>query len=252
VDLVADIGNTHCHLAAFSGETIVARAAVRGGRSVGEMQVEWDAFAASLKGPVARAALASVNPKVKIPFAKWLRERLSVQALVLGENLRPDIPVSVDAPEEVGADRLVNALWAARRHKGRAVIVVDFGTAVSFDVVSSAGAFVGGAIAPGVGTQARALSERTALLPHITVTRTPAPIGRDTVSCIDSGIFWGTVGLVDLLSEKIELALGEKALVIATGGDAPLIASGSRRIAQVVPDMTLEGVHMALVEASRP
>jgi type III pantothenate kinase len=249
MDLVADIGNTHCHLAAFEGDRIVARGAVRGGRAVDEMEREWDDFAATLREKPARAALASVNPKVKVPFARWLRERLGLTALVLGENLRPKIPVDVDAPDEVGADRLVNALWATRKLPGRAVVVVDFGTAISFDVVSSKGAFVGGAIAPGVGTAARALSERTALLPHIKVSRTPRAIGRDTVQCLDSGIYWGAVGLVDLLVGKMEEALGEKALVIATGGDAALVAAGSKRIERVEPDMTLEGVALALREA---
>ena len=251
MDLVADIGNTRCHLAAFEGGGIVARRAVRGG-TVPEMEREWDAFAVSLPRAPDRAAIASVNPKVKVPFARWLRSRFGLEALVLGETLKIAIPVDVDAPAEVGSDRLVNALWAARNRPGRAVVVVDFGTAVSFDVVSSKGAFVGGAIAPGMGTAARALSEKTALLPHIAVTAAPRAIGRDTVACIDSGIFWGTVGLVERLTARIADELGETPHVIATGGDAALVAPSCPIIKEVVPDMTVEGIRLALQEATEP
>jgi type III pantothenate kinase len=246
VDLVADIGNTRCHLALFDRGRIVAQRAVANGRPESEMADDWTSFARSLPARPARVALASVNPSVKLPFMKWVREHLGLEPLVLGESLRPAIVLDVREPGSVGPDRIADALWAARRFPGRAAIVVDCGTAITLNVVSSKGAFLGGAIAPGIGTQARALSEKTALLPRITVTKTPTPIGRDTVASIDSGIFWGAVGLVDLLAQKMEEQLGEKAIVVATGGDAELVASGSKRIERVVPSLTLEGIALAL------
>jgi type III pantothenate kinase len=252
LDFVADIGNTRAHLAAFESGVIVARAAVRGGRPAPEVESDLEPFAASLKGPVARAAIASVNPKMTALLARWVRERLGIDPLIVGETLRPKIALEVDAPERVGADRLMNALWAARTFPGRAVVVVDFGTAISFSVVSPKGAFVGGAIAPGLGTQARALAERTAQLPLVQVSSLPRAIGQNTAAAIDSGIYWGAVGLVEALASRMEPLLGERPLVIATGGDAPLVAAGSARIERVAPDMTLEGVHLALLEASAP
>ncbi|MBI3726068.1 type III pantothenate kinase [bacterium] len=250
MDLVANAGNTTCRLAAFSGQRIVARAAVRGGRSPSEMEAEWDAFSRSLPEKIARAAVASVNPAVLAPLSKWMGEKLALSPSILGETLRPKIAIEVDAPERVGADRIANALWAARNLPGRAAIVVDLGTAISFSVVSSRGAFVGGAIAPGLGLGTRALAEGTALLPRASVSRAPRAIGRTTAACIESGVFWGAVGLVERVTKMMEDELGEKATVLATGGDAELVASATRRIERVVPDMTLEGIHLALEEAT--
>lgn len=256
MDLVADFGNTRSHLAAFEKGSIRARAAFANGTER-EMVAGWQSFAASLPARPARVGVASVNPAVLAPFVAWVKEKLGLEARVLGENLAPGIPLDVDEPSRVGADRLVDALWAARSFPGRAAVVIDCGTAITFNVVSSKGVFVGGAIAPGLGTQARALAEKTALLPLVSVTRAPAPIGRSTKACIEAGIFFGAVGLVDALCARIEDALGEKLVVVATGGDAELVASGSRRIERVVPDVTLEGVALALgddgvVESRRP
>ncbi len=247
MDLVADIGNTRCHLAAFEGGELTAKDAVPGGPT-SVMEAGWDRFLRGLPGKPTRVAVASVNPRVKVPFVTWALERLALEPRVLKENLRPRILLDVDAPDEVGADRIADALWAARRFPGQATVVLDCGTAITFNVVSSKGAFLGGAIAPGMSTQARALSEKTALLPEIKLGRAPGPIGRDTSSSIASGIFFGAVGLVSELIARIEAHLGEKVLVIATGGDAELLASGSKRIDRIVPDLTLEGVALALAE----
>jgi type III pantothenate kinase len=247
VDLVADIGNTRCHLAAFVGGKLTAKDAVPGGPTT-EMEAGWDRFVQSLREKPARVGVASVNPRVKVPFVTWVGERLRLEPRVLKENLRPKLTMDVLAPDEVGADRIADALWAARRFPGQATVVIDCGTAITFNVVSSKGAFLGGAIAPGMSTQARALAEKTALLPEIRIGRAPGPIGRDTSSSIASGIFFGAVGLVAELTAQIESALGEKLLVIATGGDAELLASGSKRVDRIVPDLTLEGVALALAE----
>jgi type III pantothenate kinase len=253
VDLVADLGNTRSHLALFDRGQLVAKAAVPNADAEGEPERGWLAFLRSLEEKPTRLALASVNPAMKLRYVKWASGELGREPLVLGETLRPPIVLDVREPGSVGADRVADAIWAARRLKGRAAIVVDCGTAITLNVVSAQGAFLGGAIAPGLGTQARSLAEKTALLPRIEIasgmkarSKAPAPIGRDTVSCIESGVFWGSVGLVDLLASKMEEELGAKAIVVATGGDAALVASGSRRIERVVPDLTLEGIALAL------
>lgn len=244
MDLVADIGNTRCKLGAFEAGRLVAKSAAA------RTPADWDAFVEGLAVPPTRVAVSSVNPGAKAPFVEWVRARLGLEPRVLGVDLAVRLPLDVEAPDKVGTDRLANALWAARRNPGRAVVVVDFGTAISMAVVDSKGTFRGGAIAPGVSTQARALSEHTAQLPLVAVGRAPVAIGRSTAACIEAGIFYGAVGLVDAIAERMDAILGEKALVVATGGDAELVASGSRRIERVVPDLTLEGVALALAEGA--
>lgn len=250
MDLVLDLGNTHGHLAAFEGARLVARTNVRWGRGESEIDGELAAFLASLGTVPARAAVASVNPAARALVLPLLEKRLGLRPLVLGETLTLRLVLDVESPERVGQDRLVNALWAARTFPGRAAVVADLGTALSFAVVDSKGVFRGGAIAPGIGTGARALAEKTAQLPTVDLAQVPRALGRSTVACIESGLYWGAVGLVDGLAERFESELGERAVVVATGGDAALVARGSRRIERVVPELTLEGVRLALAEAS--
>jgi type III pantothenate kinase len=248
VDLVADIGNSRCHVAAFLAGKLVAKDAVPNQRSASKMESVWDRFVRSLPEKPVRIGIASVNPRVSASFLRWVTRGLALEPRVLKENLRPRLPLEVDAPDEVGADRIADALWAARRLPRQAAVVIDCGTAITLNVVSSRGAFLGGAIAPGLSTQARALVERTALLPDVAIRCAPRPIGRDTASCIASGVFFGAVGLVEQLCSRIETELAERLVVVATGGDAELLASGSKRIDRVVADVTLEGVALALAE----
>jgi type III pantothenate kinase len=123
------------------------------------------------------------------------------------------------------------------------------GTAISFSVVARDGRFLGGAIAPGVSTQVTALSEKTALLPRISLAHVPRALGRDTVACLEAGVFFGSLGIVDRITEALADDLGEPLHGVATGGDAPLIAPHCRRISEIVPDLTLEGIYLALSKA---
>src|SRR5205807_4227553 len=153
------------------------------------------------------------------------------------KGVRLSAKAFVDRPEEVCAGRLVNTVAAHDRHKGP-LIVVDFGTATNFDVVDGDGNYCGGVIAPGINLSLAALHMAAAKLPSIRIGRTERVIGKDTVSCMQSGIYWGYVGLVEGLVERIKAEFGAPMRVIATGGLAPLFAGATKVIEAVDPDLT--------------
>lgn len=175
--LVADVGNTRVHLGLFEGDALVARQAFPGD-AVASLDAQWDALTEGLGAVVPEGAiLCSVNPKAKIPFAHWAFTRFGTRPLVVGETVPYPMPVRLDDPREVGPDRVVNAYAAWRRCGSGPIVVCDFGTAITLDVVSEDGAYVGGVIAPGVRTAARALADRTALLPTSTCDRSTTSSG---------------------------------------------------------------------------
>jgi type III pantothenate kinase len=159
------------------------------------------------------------------------------------------MPVLVDTPAELGADRLVNAIAAFERYGGPCV-VVDFGTATTFDVISAKGEYLGGAIAPGLGISAEALFSRTARLSRVDIRRPAKVIGTNTVTHLQSGLYWGYIGLVDGILERIMAELGEQPRVIATGGLARQISEDSRFIAEIDDMLTLDGL-LILFERNR-
>ena len=252
--LVADIGNTHAHLGIFHGQVLVARETFpSSGRVTDDLIADWQSFAS---GQLEAVILASVNPKVRIPFCHWSRDQLGLAPKIVLEDLAKPLPLKVDNPEEVGADRVVNAFWAARSFPGEPVVIVDFGTAITFDVVSHAGDYLGGLITPGLHTAASALAERTALLPSVRVHATQTVIGKNTIDSINAGIFHGYTGLVDAICDAVATELGintrpPQMRVIATGGDAAVIAEGSQRIEYCVPDLTLQGLRLIYEEFTR-
>jgi type III pantothenate kinase len=162
---------------------------------------------------------------------------------VVTTEIKTGVRVLIDYPAEAGADRILNALAAHRLYSGPA-IVIDFGTATTFDAVSAEGDYVGGAIAPGLGIAAEALFSRTAKLPRIELTAPPAAIGRNTVHAMQSGLILGYVGLIEGLVGRIRAELGGRAKVIATGGLAPLLAHETSIIETVDPMLTLEGLRL--------
>ena len=153
------------------------------------------------------------------------------------------MPVHYDNPKDVGADRIVNAV-AAYDRKRQSLIVVDCGTATTFDVVSSIGEYLGGAIAPGLGISAEALSQRASKLPRVEISAPPAVIATNTVHSMQSGLFFGYVGLVDGIIARMDEELSDRPYVLATGGLAGVIAPCSRYINEVAPDLTLEGLRI--------
>jgi len=192
---------------------------------------------------VSGVALASVVPPLTGVFVEMSQRYLDQDPLVVTAALNTGVRVLADYPAEVGADRILNTLAVHRLYGGPA-IVVDFGTATTFDAVSPEGDYLGGAIAPGLGIAAEALFQRTAKLPRIELLPPPAAIGRNTVHAMQSGLMLGYVGLVEGLVIRIRAELGGQALVIATGGLAPVVARETAIIEKVEPMLTLEGLRL--------
>jgi type III pantothenate kinase len=162
---------------------------------------------------------------------------------VVEPGTRTGIPILTDNPREVGADRIVNALAAYHRYGGP-VIVVDFGTATTFDAISAKGEYLGGVICPGPQISADALFQRAAKLPRIDVRKPPHVIGRTTVASMQSGLFWGYVDMVEGLVRRMRAELGGDVAVVATGGLAVLVAPEAKGIDHVDPELTLRGLRI--------
>src|SRR5207237_6858149 len=188
--------------------------------------------------------IASVVPEANFNLRRLCREYCRSEPLVVGEpGLAIGARALVDRPEEVGADRLVNTVAAHDRYKGP-LIVVDFGTATTLDVVDRDGNYCGGVIAPGINLSLTALHMAAAKLPSVRISRTEHVIGKDTESCMQSGIYWGYVGLVEGLVGRIKSEFGAPMRTIATGGLAPLFAGATDAIEDVDPDLTLWGLRL--------
>jgi len=192
---------------------------------------------------VKHAVLASVVPPLTDRWVQVCRDYLGCEPLVIDTRVNTGVKILIDKPSEVGADRIVDAAAAFQLYGGPACIV-DFGTATTFDAISSEGDYLGGAIAPGIGIAADALSERTAKLPKVDLHPPPTTIGKNTVHAMQSGLLYGYVGLVEGMVERFRKELGPRMIVIATGGLAELIAKETESIQIVAPWLTLDGLRM--------
>lgn len=190
---------------------------------------------------VSGALVSCVVPSTLYAIEKAIRRYLHREALVVGRGVRTGMRVRMDNPREVGADRIVNAVAAVERYGGPAV-VVDFGTATTFDCIDGNGDYVGGVIAPGYQISAEALFKRTSKLPRIEVERPRRVIGSNTVRSMQSGLFWGYVSLVDGIAARCRAELGAGTTCVATGGLSNLIAGDSEQIDYVDDFLTLEGL----------
>ena len=188
-------------------------------------------------------------PPVEGTLREVCRNYFHTEPLFVEPGIKTGMPVLVDNPTELGADRLVNAIAAFERYGGPCVIV-DFGTATTFDVVSAKGEYLGGAISPGLGISADALFSRAARLGRVEIKRPAKVIGTNTVTHIQSGLYYGYIGLVDGILERIMTELGAPARVIATGGLARLISEDSRFITEIDDMLTLDGL-LILFERNR-
>ena len=201
-------------------------------------------------GDVGAAVISSVVPQALTPLKSMCREFFSCTARVVGDDLAVTIPVVVDNPREVGADRLVNAVAAHTRYQGP-LIVVDFGTATTFDVIDEGGRYCGGVIATGINRSLEALHRAAAKLPRVAVERPDRVIGTSTVSAMQSGVFWGYVSMIEGIVTRIKTEFGAEMKVIATGGLAGLFAGATDVIEQVDRDLTMAGL-VELYYADRP
>jgi len=192
----------------------------------------------------AAAGASSVRPAQDEPLRQAVRDVFGIPLAFLGKDLPAGVTIRCEQPEKVGADRLANAIAGFQRAREH-VIVVDFGTAIAFDVISDTGEFLGGAIAPGVSTCLAALHEKTALLPRVEIDEPPSGFGRNTVDAILAGVVGGLPGLVDRIVENIEAETTSKFTVYATGGDSRHVAAQCHTVDEIIPSLTLEGIHQA-------
>jgi len=245
--LAIDAGNTNIVFAVCDkGEVVVQwRATTKPTRTADEHAV-WLAELLALQKlsfkDLNQAIIATVVPAALFDLRTMCHKYLNCDPLVVGDaNVRLGLNVKVDRPDAVGADRLINTVAAHERYKGP-LIVVDFGTATTFDIVSADGDYEGGVIAPGVNLSAEALHQAAAMLPRVAVSRTEQVIGKDTVPAMQSGIYWGYVSLIEGLVTRIKAEYGKPMKVIATGGLANLFHKQIAVIDQVDPDLTIRGL----------
>ncbi len=245
--LAIDAGNTNIVFALYQGETMRTqwRAVTQVSRTADEYAV-WLSQLLALEGlsfkDLTHAIIATVVPAVLFDLRAMCRTYLRCEPLIVGDpSLDLGIRANVDRPQSVGADRLCNTVAAHDRYKG-AVIVVDFGTATNFDIVAENGDFDGSVIAPGANLSIEALHQAAALLPRVAIHRSTTVIGRDTVPAMQSGVYWGYVGLIDGLIARIKKEYGRPMTVVATGGLAHLFEPDIPAIEHVDPDLTMRGL----------
>jgi type III pantothenate kinase len=246
--LVVDAGNTNVVLAVHDGTTWRGRWRIRtDAQRTSDEYAVWLLALLDLAGldrrAVSRAVIGTVVPAALYHLRRLCRDWFDVEPLVARSPLDWGFAIKVDNPAEVGADRLLNTLAAHQIHGGP-LIVIDFGTATTFDVVGADGAYQGGAIAPGVNLSIEALTQAAARLPRIGIGRPQSVIGRSTVPAMQSGLYWGYVGLVEGLVARIQAEFGGPLRVVATGGLAPLLAEGTSVINTIDPDLTLDGLRL--------
>ncbi len=246
--LAIDIGNTNTVFGLFRDTELVSSWRLHTDRT--RTADEWAlavyglfAMAGLESGEVDSTVIVSVVPPVLPALEALCREYFKRDPLVIGPEMKTGMSVHYENPGDVGADRIVNAV-AAYARKQQSLIVVDFGTATTFDVVSGAGEYLGGAIAPGLGISADALSQRASKLPRVALAPPPVAVATNTVHSMQAGLFFGYLGLVDGIIARMVEELPGKPCVLATGGLAGLIAPYSRFINEVAPDLTLEGLRI--------
>ncbi len=246
--LVIDVGNTNTVLGLYDATQLVHdfRIETAKGRTSDECQVLLLNLLqlAGVKPKDVRASiLASVVPSFNDTIIDAVDRAFDHEIMIVGPGIKTGMPVLYENPREVGADRIVNAVAAYDRVHG-ASIVVDFGTATTFDCISAQGEYVGGAIAPGMEISANALFARAAKLPRSEISRPPRAVGRNTVHSMQSGIVFGYVGLVDGLVRRLTEEMQTEVTVIATGGLARLIEPESETIDEIDEYLTLEGLRL--------
>lgn len=244
--LVIDVGNTNTVIGVYDGDVLVDH--WRLGTEREKTADEWGILFRDLFqfdgieiGDFTGMIISCVVPPVLNMLEGMAERYFRLNPIIVGPETVIGMPILYEYPEEVGADRIVNAVAAYERFK-RSVIIVDFGTATTFDYVSKKGEYMGGVIAPGIGISAEALFQRASKLPRVEIIKPTTVIGKNTVQSIQSGIFFGYVGLVDEIVRRMKKEVKSNPKVVATGGLAGLIAGDSETIEEVDEFLTLEGL----------
>jgi type III pantothenate kinase len=246
--LALDIGNTTVGIGFFKEKTLVKDWKVRS--DLDKTSDEYSIILLNLLGQadltpadISQVIISSVVPPLTPIFQHLSQSLFGVKAVVVGPGLKTGMPILYENPLEVGADRIVAAVAAFEKFGGPCIIV-DFGTATTFDAVSAKGEYLGGAIAPGVLISAEALASRTAKLPRIEIVPPRKAIGRTTVASMQSGVYFGYVGLVNNIISEIKKELSPEAKVVATGGFAGEIAPAIPAIDHLEPQLVLQGLRL--------
>jgi type III pantothenate kinase len=244
-----DVGNTNIVLGVYEGPVRLCDWRIRT-----ERDVTLDELGVSTRNlfdtknlmmeQIGQMIISCVVPPMVNTLEAYAKRYFNLRPLMVGPGIKTGMPIFYDNPKEVGADRIVNAVAAYEKYKTN-LIVVDFGTATTFDYVSEKGEYMGGAIAPGILISCEALFQKASKLPRVEIfTKPKTVLAKDTISSMNVGIIYGYTGLVDGLVERIRAAVSKKPRVIATGGLAPLIASESKTIEEVDSYLTLEGLRI--------
>jgi type III pantothenate kinase len=246
--LTIDVGNTNTVLGVFRGEELIANWRLTTAREqtvdeYGVLTRNLFALAGLDRNDITGVIISSVVPPVNWTLGGMSRVYLGKKALFVEMGVKTGMAVLVDNPAEVGADRIVNGVAAFHLYGGPC-IVVDFGTAITFDAISAKGEYLGGVIAPGLGIASEALFARAAKLPRVEIKDPGKVIGTNTVTHIQAGLYYGAVDMVDGMLARMKKELGENAKVVATGGQARLVAKGSKYIEHTDEFLTLTGLRL--------
>lgn len=246
--LVIDVGNTNTVLGVFDGPQLLSqwRLATNREQTADEYGILIRNLLSLDSAPrheITGIMIASVVPPLNPILAEMAERYLGLKASFLGPGTRTGMAIHYENPQEVGADRIANSVAAFEKYGGPCIIV-DFGTAITFDAVSAKGEYLGGIIAPGIGVAAEALFEHTARLPRVEIREPQRVIGTNTVASMQSGLFYGFVAMMDGILDRLFTEMGNDTKVIATGGQASLVAGASKYQPPVDPSLTLEGLRI--------
>ncbi len=247
--LAIDVGNTTITIGLFNRDRLSAT-----WRIATEHRRLTDEYAVILlnlleergvaRDQITECVFSSVVPDLVPVFEALSRDHLRVRPLVVDIGTKTGVRIRYDSPRDVGADRIADVVGAVRRYGPPPLIIVDLGTALVFDAIDASGDYLGGALAPGVGIAAEALYERAAKLHPVELARPPTAIGKNTVTALQSGLFFGTVGLIEGMVARFKRELGGEAKVIGTGGWAELIGRGADVFDVIDPNLTLHGLRL--------
>ena len=253
--LALDAGNSHVTIGAFDSDRLLHRWRLR---TIHEQTAdEWGvllrnlfSFAGLELSQIDGIIIASVVPPLNESLATMAERYFATRPIFVTHETDTGVAIKYDNPTEIGADRIVNSVAAWTRFRG-ACIVVDLGTAITFDTISANAEYLGGIICPGIAISISALFSRTARLPLIDFREPSALIGKNTVTAMQSGLYYGFIDLIDGLIDRLKKELGPSVHVIGTGGQAHMIAKSSRHIRDVDEDITLQGLHLIWQRLSR-